>query len=308
MIDILMAVYNGETYLEQQIESILQQSCTDWRLLIHDDGSTDRTVALIEEYQERYPDKVQILQDGIRTGGAKNNFFHLLKHSDADYVMFADQDDVWEVWKVQSAYEQLKRVEDNEEKDIPILIHGDLQVVDSSLQQINASMYDMQKLDKNKNQFRDYLVQNNVTGCTTMINRALREKCLEMPEDAIMHDWWLALLASAFGRVEFMGESGILYRQHGHNTEGAKNLKSIGYLWNKVFQGQEIRNTLELTYRQAEAFSKLYSAELSEEKREILNAYLGIKNRSKWNRLKTIRRYGFGKSGVVRQIGYLFYV
>lgn len=99
MIDILMATYNGEKYLRPQLDSILRQSNTDWRLIIRDDCSTDNTVQIIREYQQQYPDKFILVQADAPSGSAQNNFFQLIKywqqHGTADYVMFADQDDVW---------------------------------------------------------------------------------------------------------------------------------------------------------------------------------------------------------------------
>ncbi len=308
MIEILMAVYNGENFIAKQIESILWQEQKDWKLLIHDDGSTDGTVSIAEEYQQKYPDKIQILQDGICTGGAKHNFMHLLKHSKAPYVMFADQDDVWQENKVKEAYKKIREMETLYGTNTPLLVHGDLKVVDEKLDLIDSSMFSMQKLEGKRNQLADFLVQNNVTGCTVIMNRALIRLCNEMPGDAIMHDWWLALIAAAFGKVGFMEEACIFYRQHAHNTEGAKNLKDIRYSLEKVFQKKEIRNTLELTYRQAECFQKIFGKDLTKEQSDMVDAYVRLRNMTKTEKFKTIKKYGFRKSGVVRQLGYLFYL
>ncbi len=308
MIDILMATYNGEKFIGEQIKSIVDQSYTDWTLLIHDDGSTDSTISIIEEYVKMYPEKIKFILDGVKTGGAKNNFYHLMKLSSAEYIMFADQDDIWEVDKVQLAYDVISKNEKKLGKEMPILCHSDLVVVDSKLKVINDSFFDMQKLDHCKNRFSDLLVQNNITGCTTIFNKALLDKCRTMPAEAIMHDWWLGLVASAFGVVCFMGGKKIRYRQHGNNTEGAKNLKSPIYLLKKVFNKKEISESLYKTYIQADVFYKEYMDELSEENAEIVEAYLSLSTDSKIERLKTIKKYGFMKSGLVRKISYLFFV
>jgi len=108
-----MATYNGEQYLRYQLDSILNQSFKDWRLLIHDDGSVDNTLSVIKEYQEKYPEKIIHLNDGMRTGGAKNNFFHLMKNATAEYIMFCDQDDFWLTTKVQKSLDKIKDIEVN---------------------------------------------------------------------------------------------------------------------------------------------------------------------------------------------------
>ena len=103
-IAILMATYNGEKYICQQIDSILSQTCKDWELYIHDDGSTDHTIAAVESYVEKYPDKVHLI-DGKSTGGAKYNFFYLFSKVEASYYMTCDQDDVWLEKKIELTYD-----------------------------------------------------------------------------------------------------------------------------------------------------------------------------------------------------------
>ena len=262
MIDILMATYNGEKYIKEQLDSILKQSHNEWRLLIHDDGSTDNTVDLVREYATKYPEKIRFVEDNVRTGGAKNNFFHLMKLSEAEYIMLADQDDIWMPDKVALAYNAILQKETKYGVDMPIMCHSDLKVVDADLKLLDESFFAMQKLDSNKNGFKDILVQNNITGCTAIFNRALNMLCSSMPDEAIMHDWWLGLIASAFGKVFYMDDKAIQYRQHDNNTEGAKNLKSPKYLMKKLLNKQEITESIHKTYIQAEKFYEEYADKL----------------------------------------------
>lgn len=308
MIDILMAVYNGEKYLSQQIDSILNQSFHDWQLLIRDDGSSDSTAGIIALYADRHPEKIRLVYSKSDKKGSKYNFFELIKASDSEYVMLADQDDVWEKDKVKKAYEHIRKAEKKTGQNKPVLCHSDLKVADRDLNIINPSMFEMQKLDPAKRQFKDYLVQNNVTGCTVIFNRALASMTKKMPEEAIMHDWWLALEAAAFGRVFFMKDSDILYRQHGNNTEGAKNLRSTKYLIKKLFNKTQVRQTLENTYRQAEAFFNEYEDSLDNEFKEVVKAYLSIREAPKLKKYMIMKKYGFMKSGFVRRLGYILFV
>lgn len=308
MIDILMAVYNGEKYLEEQLESIINQSFSKWQLIIHDDGSADNSLAIIQKYETKYPEKIKVIDDSIKFGSSKNNFAHLMKYSKADYIMFADQDDVWERDKVKHSYKIIRKLEAKMSAEIPILVHGDLEVVNEHLETVNASLFQMQKLDYKKSKLKDYLVQNNVTGCTVIMNKILKDLCYDMPKEAIMHDWWLALTASAFGCVYGVNKSDIKYRQHGNNVEGAKNLHSLAYLTKKLCNKKEVKETLWRTYSQAEAFFYMYKEQLDYNTKKMILAYISLNNNTKLYKYKIIFKYGFMKSGFIRKLGYLLYI
>lgn len=87
MIEILLATYNGEKYLPQQLDSLFAQTNQDWSLIVHDDGSRDDTISIIKAYKSKFPDRIKQIEDGIKSGGAKNNFAHLMVYSTANYVM-----------------------------------------------------------------------------------------------------------------------------------------------------------------------------------------------------------------------------
>ncbi len=301
MVDILMATYNGEKYIKEQLQTILDQSCKECKLIIHDDGSTDNTVKLIKEVMERYPERIQYIEDGVRTGGAKNNFFHLLKFSTAKYIMFADQDDVWQQNKVENALNCIKKYE-KQLGEIPLMGYSDLVVVDEKLQVINKSFFDMQALSGERNAFNNILVQNIVTGCTVIFNRELLVLCKEMPKEAIMHDWWMALIAAGCGKLFLMKNRDILYRQHGNNTEGAKDCKNPMYLAKKLLEPAKIKKSMLDTRLQAKAFKNILGEKLNEKNRNILNKYIMLDSQSKLERLRTIKKFDFEKNGFIKKI------
>lgn len=307
-IDILLASYNGEKYIKQQIESILQQTYKEWKLFIKDDHSTDKTVEIVKEYIHKFPEKIFLIESSINSGSAKDNFMSMLEYTTAEYVMFCDQDDVWLSEKVKVTLGAMKKVVLKYGQDLPALVHGDLQVVDKKLNLVAESLFYMQNLDSRKVLFRDYLVQNNITGCTVMINRALINKIKEIPRNYIMHDWWFALIASAFGKVYYMDNKMIKYRQHENNAEGAKNGRSIYSLFKKAISGNGVKEMLEKTYSQAAEFKRIYYKELGDKEKGELNAYLSICGGSKLKKLGILNRYKFTKSGFVRNLGYYLYI
>jgi glycosyltransferase involved in cell wall biosynthesis len=257
-IAILMAAYNGEPYIASQIDSILKQTSDDWILYIHDDGSGDNTERIIDTYCSRYPDKI-IKIPGKPTGGAKENFLFLMENVDAPYLMFSDQDDIWLKDKVAVTFETMKKTE-NHKETIPVLVYSELKVVDENENVIAERMCDFQQLDMHADDTLHLLMQNIATGCTIMINRALKEKALQVedPYHMIMHDWWLALTASYFGKMAYIDTPLTLYRQHITNNVGAKNPYSPGYILKKLSGGGETKKVFEATRAQARLFKETY--------------------------------------------------
>ncbi len=224
MIEILLATYNGEKYLHEQLKSLKKQSYTNWKIIARDDGSTDRTVAILKEFQNNNPNKIEIHLDGKKKCGPSQNFNILMGLSKAKYVAFCDQDDVWEPTKLEKSLKYLIKLE-KFYGNLPILVHTDLFIVDKNLNIQFKSMIKVQRLNSAANKsIKHLIVQNCVTGCSMMANRELLKVCGSVPKEAVMHDWWLALVASAFGRLQFIDESLVKYRQHESNTLGVTPL------------------------------------------------------------------------------------
>ncbi len=165
-----------------------------------------------------------------------------------------------------------------------------------------------QKLEGSGRTFAKQLVQNTVTGCTMMGNRALLDKLAVIPEGTIMHDWWIALVASCFGKIGFVRTPQILYRRHEHNVEGAKDFTSICSVAKQATQKEAIAQALRKTYRQAEAFGELYWEELSPEQIQTLMSYRSLEGSSPIKKRQILLKNGFWKTGIVRKLGQLLYV
>lgn len=304
MVDILLAVYNGEKYLRQQLESIINQTYKEFNIIIRDDGSTDSSLAIIKEFALLHPDKIKIVE-GELSGSAKNNFFELMNFAENDYVMFCDQDDIWLENKIGLTLNKIKDMEKAYGISTPLLCHTDLKVVDKNLNTIHPSFYKMQKFDISKTTLNRALVQNIVTGCTTMINKPLLDLAIGTNNDnIIMHDWWLFLIASAFGKVEAINTPTILYRQHEKNQVGAPNPAELGYYASKLKRG----SILHLTYAQAESFYSTFEEKLPDLLKNLVKEYMSFPEKSKLKKISSIIKNDFWKHSALKKAGQIILV
>ena len=302
MIDIIMATYNGEKYIKEQLDSIFSQTVTDWRLIVSDDCSRDKTVAIVKEYQKNFPEKIILVENKKPSGSAQNNFFNAVKYATADYIMFADQDDVWLPRKIEETFRVMQSLELKYGTNIPLLVHTDLKVVDESLNIINESIFDMQKMDWQRCSFNNLLVQNIVTGCTILGNKKLFSYLQTIPQHAVMHDMWLALIAAAFGQIGFLNKSTILYRQHGKNANGAQNVRSLAYLVYRIFNSKELYK-----YKQAKEFKGIFVAKLSSAQVAMLDCYSNFENKNPIEKYRALKKYSLFKNSYIQRIGQLLH-
>lgn len=299
-VEILLAAYNGERFLREQLDSLLAQTWEAWHLTVSDDSSTDATPAILDEYAARYPNRIRRVQHKGRFGNARDHFFWLMKECGASYMMFCDQDDVWYPDKVEKTMRALLEAQEDAEVDTPVLVFTDLTPVDENLRPIASSLMRMQRQYAVTIDYRALLFQNIVTGCATGINRALAElasRCTDTSQ-VIMHDWWLGVVAARFGKIVYLDESTMLYRQHGGNSVGAKDVGGIRYLLHNLHHAAAIRMGLLAKKRQATIFSVLYQDGLTQPDRCFLQNFSrkrsGCRFYWKWRILISDRRHLFG--------------
>lgn len=225
-IAILLATFNGENYLANQIDSILSQTYKDWVLYIRDDGSIDSTLSIIDEYNHKHTNII-ILKDTKLNRGAKDSFIWMLENVESEYFMFCDQDDIWLDCKIEDSFSELFLLESNDKK-LPALVFTDLIVTDSSLNIISNSMWEYTRLNRVMDN-KYLLIGAFVTGCTMIFNNSAKNCSIKFKNKAIMHDSLVALSVYLNkGRVKGISRSLIYYRQHGKNTLGTSKFnKSI---------------------------------------------------------------------------------
>lgn len=300
-IEILLAVYNGEKFIREQIESIIKQT-HPVQLIIRDNHSEDNTAAVVQDYASKYPGQVSLIQSTTNIG-VIGNFTALMEVSKARYVMFSDADDLWHPEKVAKTFAKMKELESQHGYSKPFLVHSDLTVVDRNLNIIHPSFWNYSNLKpEQSSRMEKQLVQNTITGCTTMVNRMLLDLALPIPEEIVMHDWWLGLIAAAFGKIETVNEPTMLYRQHGMNDTGAKKYGLISY-FNRIRclkTREKIASNKRKRFRQAEALLKNFANRLDAKQKEILCDYLKIEKASFLKKRALMIKHGFYKQGFLR--------
>ena len=300
-ITILLSTYNGAMYLTDQLDSLMSQSYRDFYIIARDDGSTDKSYEILQAFMQHSSLHVKVLEDRTNVGAKKS--FELLMHEalkmEAQYMMFCDQDDIWLPDKIEKTYLKMKEFEKSH-PSLPLLVHGDVRVVDEKLNVIASSFWSYQHIDPTRDRLNHLLLHNVVTGCTVMVNRALAEKVQTIPQEAIMHDWWIAMVASVFGKIAYIDEPLMLYRQHGTNDTGAKN-----YGWGYFIKKFRERPSLDRYLAQAAMFLCMYEDKLDDNSKEMLLALKNFDSYSKFKKIKVIIKYKLWKNGFIRNIGLL---
>ena len=273
-IAILLSTYNGAQFLEEQLDSLLQQTYSDLVIVARDDGSLDNSQRILENYALRHQEKIHQVTNSDVNLGASGSFSFLIEYVleeketlglTSAYMMFCDQDDVWFPDKVNKQVSAML-VAEQKIFSQPILIHSDLHVVSASNQLIAKSFIQYQGLEIERSRFTNMVIRNLVTGCTALINEELARKAIPIPTKAIMHDWWLALVASSLGEVIFLNTPLVSYRQHGCNTIGAKEftklpVNSASFL--RRFFSKEVNQHLFQVAMQAKEFRKRFGKKLN---------------------------------------------
>jgi glycosyltransferase involved in cell wall biosynthesis len=305
IVEVLLATYNGERFLREQIDSILTQDYVNLRVLARDDGSTDATVSLLNEYAERLPNRFRVMPSSPGTGSPKDNFLMLMRASSARYICFSDQDDIWLPDKVSRTKRAMDELESRWGADTPSLVFTDARVVDHQLRTLHESFWAHEKIEPDRIHHLPLLIGRNVvTGCTMLLNRRLLELSFAMPSEASMHDRWIGLLACAIGKSCAVRAQTLLYRQHDRNVAGIeKSTGSLPQLFRRLVRRDARQMQWTISQRQAEAFLRAYSAELSPNHRDLLRAYLQCGAReSRIFRITTFIRYGFYRWNSIRDL------
>ncbi|HEO3863135.1 TPA: glycosyltransferase family 2 protein [Streptococcus agalactiae] len=297
-VNILMATYNGEKFLAQQIESIQKQTFKEWNLLIRDDGSSDKTCDIIRNFTAK-DSRIRFINENEHHNlGVIKSFFTLVNYEVADFYFFSDQDDVWLPEKLSVSLEAAK----HKASDVPLLVYTDLKVVNQELNILQDSMIRDQSHHANTTLLPE-LTENTVTGGTMMINHALAEKWFT-PNDILMHDWFLALLAASLGEIIYLDLPTQLYRQHDNNVLGARTMdkrfkilregpKSIFTRYWKLIHDSQ---------KQASLIVDKYGDIMTANDLELIKCFIKIDKQPFMTRLRWLWKYGYSKNQFKHQV------
>ncbi len=297
-VHIVLATYNGEKFIREQLDSLLDNNWEDMTIEVCDDGSTDGTVDIVNEYVEKYEGIT--LHRNEKNLGYVMNFMEGIKRSTSPYIMLCDQDDIWHSDKIQKTYERMKRLEGQVEGKMPLLVYSDAMNFDSDTGEELGLFHKSSHLDTRKVDPAHLFMENKCIGCTVMVNGAIREYLKELPGEIRVHDWWLAMICSCFGKITYINESTLQYRQHSGNMIGGSGFST--YVGNRLKNIQKQRQAIWDTFAQGKAFCDVFSSGLTGENREIATRFAAMAESNFLRRKWWLVRYGFWKSGLVRNI------
>ena len=306
---ILLTAYNGAEHLPDLLDSLLGQTDPDFSVLMQDDGSSDTTPTLLRRISGRDP-RFTFGREQGRHLGAAGNFCSLIRQCEgAGRVMLCDQDDVWEPEKVARLKAAMDALETEYGAGVPLLVHSDCSLVGSDGAPIGPSFFRHQGWDPGAVTLPPLLVQNNVTGCTLIMNEPLRALIAAhaKAKDLFMHDWFIALTAASFGHIAFVDEPLTRYRQHGDNAIGASSRSLVRRGLAAFKNRRESKRRIKLTYTHTKVFRKLYEGELPPEALSTVSAYLATERMPKLRRVLAVRRLGCRMQSTVTRLGQVLF-
>jgi len=301
-VTILLSTFNGERFVEEQLESIWAQSMSDFKLVVRDDGSSDETMKILRAAERQHPDDMLVWSDDGQRLGAKESFARLLEVADTPYVAFSDQDDRWVPQKLQHQLEVVRAGEDRFGADTPILCCSDAVVTDAALNTIAPSYFDEHRIDLSPSENRPLpalMLRNHAIGATTMMNIALARRARPVPPSAVMHDWWCALIAAALGQVLVIPTPLVHYRQHGANVIGSRPRSAPANLRRLRSELSRHSNALSESAGQCAELLNRCGFEMRRQDKAAAEAFASVRFKSGVLRMIALVRSGVLKRGAV---------
>ncbi|EKE02087.1 MAG: glycosyl transferase, group 2 family protein [uncultured bacterium] len=273
LVSIAMATYNGESYLREQLDSIFNQTYKNIEVVVTDDCSTDNTIAILDEYSQKYNLKYYINERNL---GFIKNFERVLPLCNGNYIALSDQDDIWLPEKLEILMSQIRDY---------TLVCSDATLINTKGSIINESFRDYSNLNTNTAKpFRTLVFSNYVTGCTCLFKKELLNNAIPVPDDVLFHDWWFGVVASTINGIKYIDKPLILYRQHSKNFIGANRYKK-----NSFFKRLAL-SIISLSYKKRKVHKKSY-LQIKKNLKIILNSGLYLDKDNKDFIEKTLKYY-----------------
>jgi glycosyltransferase involved in cell wall biosynthesis len=288
-ISIALASYNGEFYIKDQIISLLHQTIVPNEIIIVDDSSFDGTEGIVIALKKDYP-IIKYYKNPVNLG-VSESFKLAISKCNCNYIALSDQDDIWELDKLEKS---LKRLCDIQKLNRPAIVFSDLKVIDSNNSILSDSFWKLQNFKTSHRNFKDILIGNIVTGCTIVMNNAMKIEVRKMPHNVIMHDHWIALVAYGVGDYGIIDETLVRYRSHGNSvtlkTKGTC-ITRLKFVINVIMEPSG--NYLKSNIEQARLFLDSYRDLLSHEKLNDIKFIISLSNISQFIRMIKIAIYKY---------------
>lgn len=289
---VLMAVFNGAAFLEEQLQSLVDQAHRDWSLLVSDDGSTDRSLDILQDFARAHPGRRVSVIQGPRAGFAQN-FLALVRAADprAPFIAFCDQDDVWMPGKLSRALDRMGK------DDRAVLYGGRTELLAQDGRSVGLS-----PLFRRPPAFQNALVQSIAGGNTMVLNRAglsVLQRAARDPIHVVSHDWWAyQVISGAGGCVHYDPDPGVLYRQHDANLVGANTGARARLQRLRRLLAGELRDWTEANLIALNAAE----AVLTPENRDLLNRFSEMRRARAIGRVRGIWRLGLHRQTRMGQL------
>lgn len=301
VISIAMATYNGQKFLTQQIDSILNQSYKNLELIICDDISTDKTIEIIEGYIKKY-DFIKLYKNEINLGFVKN-FEKAIGLCSGKYIALSDQDDIWELNKLELYINEIQKIE-KENIDLPVMIHSDLITIDSMSKVIEKSYFEFRNYNfKAKKSIGTMLGPCGVMGNTILFNKELKKYILPFPDNLAFHDYWIAVVNELLGKRITLYDKLVMYRVHETNSSNSeKNISRKKSLVNsiKTVLTRDFTLPYKTTIRKETIKELLKRFNLLKEDRKIVEIFVKYlsSNLNKLHAIYFMIKYNYIKTGL----------
>ncbi|AZH31400.1 glycosyltransferase family 2 protein [Paenibacillus sp. M-152] len=298
-VQILLSTYNGAAYLDEQVESLINQKDVNIQIIIRDDGSTDDTVAKLNALKQRYPQQIILYPES--NVGVIASFFDLIQKTSENFKFYAfcDQDDVWMPNKLSQAITLLKE-KDGEQ---PLMYCSATQMVSQTLEPLKVWPADLAR----PLSFYNALIENVCVGCTMVINKEtlqlVKKRIPASLKNIIMHDWWIYLCVSSFGEVVFDPKPSILYRQHQNNVLGGSTDGWVSKWKKRLSRFVKGKNRYILS-KQARQFIQLYGQDLPRQLYTDLDCFLQNYQSGLFTRVQYIFRSPFYRQSLLDNLIY----
>lgn len=282
-VTILLATYNGEAFIEQQLLSLLSQTYKNWILYVRDDQSTDKTVEIIEKYQI-FDERIVRIRDFLGGLGCSRNFSHLLKYSKTEFTIFCDQDDIW----LENKLEVLVKGITARNNAIPQLVYSMSYTYNPECKIGNVEIISPVTC------LQSFLFRaGGIQGCAAIFNRKLGELMSSYQGYSIMHDFTLTFLALLFGEISLINKPLTLYRIHLRNVTGNRN-KTKKDLYFHFFKKNREKGILnQYAFQTICEIVNQFGRNITPRKKKVLDVFLNFPNSGRFRMIYSVLKYRF---------------